>query len=33
MEGVAGLFGSGTGLEPAPAVDVKVLHTKACPWA
>jgi transposase len=34
MEGVAGLFGSGSaGLEPAPAVDVKVLHAKACAWA
>ena len=29
MEGVAGLFGSGaTGIEAAPAVDVKVLHAK-----
>jgi transposase len=29
MDGVAGLFGSGaTGVEAAPAVDVKVLHAK-----
>ena len=34
MEGVAGLFGSGAvDIEAAPAMDVKVLHAKACPWA
>ena len=34
MEGVVGLFGSGAaGTETAPAVDLKALHAKACPWA
>jgi transposase-like protein len=31
LEGAAGVFGSGpSGIEAAPAVDVKVLHAKAC---
>jgi transposase len=32
MDGVAGIFGSGAAdIEASPAVDVKVLHAKACP--
>ena len=30
LDGAAGLFGGGGAAETAPAVDLKVLHAKAC---